>query len=136
MMYELGRAEYMRVAAKTQIDEMLLTGIHHPQLEEFYVQEMRRLVFELNGYVLTSDAGEGAKDWVVADLAVRPRWFPKWAWKRMPTRRVRWELNATPKWKYPHASMVGKLGQPVEMILAEPVRYHEFRDYDGGDVRP
>lgn len=120
-LFETGRAEYRHIAVRQMIDEMALCGLHHLEINEYQEEMYRRLILELNAYVLISDAGEGAKDWVVADLAVRPRGFPKWAWRKMPTRRVRWELNATPKWKYPHAGYVAKLGQPVEMILAEPI---------------
>lgn len=76
------------------------------------------LIFALTTAVMGEDGGDEVADWVTVLLPIRPRWIPKWAWRRIPTRRARWELRVQPMWTYPHSNIkVPDLGQPVRIAV-------------------
>jgi hypothetical protein len=88
------------------------------KVDGYLAHEMDGLVFLLRTAVLGEDGGDEVSDWVEVLLPIRPRWIPKWAWKRIPTRRARWELRAQPKWTYPHSNIkVPDLGPQVRIAM-------------------
>lgn len=122
-MISTGTLELARVAARQHITEELLTGIHHAELAAVFERVWGNLVLELNGYVLTETGGDTVTDSVTALLPLRPRWLPRWLWRRIPTRSVRWTLTARPVFRYPRASVaVPALGAPVRFVVADAAR--------------
>lgn len=57
-------------------------------------------------------------------LPVRPRWLPRFLWRRIPTRVATWTLTARPEWIYPYSTVPPQLGRPVQFLTQETARPH------------
>lgn len=91
------------------------------------------LVYGLRTAVLGEDGGDVVSDWVTVLMPLRPRWIPRWLWKRIPTREATWTLTARPKWTYPHSSIqVPDLGPPVRIAVHDGLRRGDDRWRDDG----
>jgi hypothetical protein len=111
------RLDLLKVAARTQIDRTLFTGAHQVSFD-IRRHVVHQLVFELNAHVLVEDAGDEVVERIRAELPVRPRWLPRWLFRRIPTRQVAWTLTARPQWIYPQATLrVPGLG-PAHMFVS------------------
>lgn len=110
--------DLLKVAARSHIDRHLFTGAQHVSFD-IRRHVFHQLVFELNAHVLVEDAGDEVVERIRADLPVRPRWLPRWLFRRIPTRRVTWTLTARPRWTYPQATLrVPGLG-PARMYVSK-----------------
>lgn len=127
---------YQQVMARIDMSEDYLAGLHHTQVETYHNETVYQTYMQMRGYVLTEDAEgpvRGSKREVFAfTYAVRPRWLPKFLWKRVPWAEARpvreVTMSVQPKWKYPHATIVGELGRPLRMLEAPSYRVmDEFR---------
>jgi hypothetical protein len=108
--------DYVQFYARTNLPSGCIEQA--TKADGFIEHEMQHLVFMLRTAVLGEDGGDEVSDWVEVLLPIRPRWIPKWAWKRIPTRAARWELRAQPKWTYPYSEfLVPELGPRVEIAV-------------------
>jgi hypothetical protein len=64
------------------------------------------LAAHVSGFVLAEHAGKPVTDTVRALLPRRPRWIPRFLWRRIPTVSAAWTLSAEPLWTYPQSSAV------------------------------
>lgn len=108
--------EYVGFYARQQLPIGVLR--HTLRTEAFVAHEMDALVFMMSAYVLGEDGGDEVSDWVNVRLPIRPRWMPKWLWRKIPCRDARWELRCRPKWTYPHSNIqVPDLGPEVKIAV-------------------
>lgn len=131
------RLDYQQFASRVAVSEACLAGMHHLSVNEYRDEALWQTYLELRAFVLTEDASDGPitkskTETFAFTYAVRPWWLPKFLWKRVPwaearpTRTV--SLTVQPKWKYPHASVVGRLGEPLRLVGAPSFRVRdEFR---------
>jgi hypothetical protein len=113
---DLTRRQY---AIQQRIDHRVLAEALDPELVVH--DTLEHMVIALKVRLLTEPAGGAATDYVTALLPLRPRWLPRFLWRRIPTRSVRWTLSARPEWSYPRASVVPDMGDPVRIVLPEPI---------------
>ena len=125
--YERIALERRQFAVKRETEPRVLESLDRAQWRQFESFERDTMITELMEYILAYEGGTTATDWVVAELAVRPRWFPKFLWRRMPTRRVRWEIEATPEWIWPFATvrLPESLGRPGEFMVTKTTKTEE-----------
>lgn len=124
------RLDYMGVYAQVSASEDMVAGMHHAEMRDYVDMYTRHLVLELKGHVLT-EATEGpvsksSTHTFRFTYPVKPKWMPKALWRRIPWAVAEvphtTTLSVQPKWKYPHATTVHPLGQPVRMLEAPSVR--------------
>lgn len=130
-MHEVFDLDLLKVHAQRVVDRRLCEGLQHPQFEVVANHTADTLVAQLNAYVLAEHAGRTVTDHVRALLPVRPRWIPRWLWRRIPTRDVEWTLRVRPRWTYPRASLhVPELGAAVRFAQTYPPHVHvpDWRD--------
>jgi len=109
--------DLLKFQARSHIDEQLFAGAQHVSFD-IRRHVFHQLVFELNAHVLVEDAGPEVTERIRAELPVRPRWLPRWLFRRIPTRQVAWTLTARPQWTYPQATLrVPGLG-PATMYVS------------------
>ena len=125
--YETIALERKAMFVRRETERRVLESLDRTQWTQFESYERDTMVTELMEYILAYEGGATASDWVVADLAIRPRWFPKFLWRRMPTRRVRWTLEATPEWIWPFYAMrlPEPLGRAVEFMVTKTTQSEE-----------
>lgn len=113
--------DLLKIAVSASVDRQIFKGAQRHQLR--FVEDYlgNRLVAELNAYVLTEHAGPAVEDRVAALLPIRPRWLPRWLWRRIPTRRVEWTLTVEPRWSYPNAAVqLPAVGRPHKLAYRLP----------------
>jgi hypothetical protein len=129
--HEVFDLDLLRVTAQRHIDLRLVEGLQRPHFDVISNYTADTLVAQLNAYVLTEHAGRMVTDHVRALLPVRPRWMPRWLWRRIPTRDVEWTLRVRPRWTYPRAGLrVPELGDAVRFAQTYPPHVHvpDWRD--------
>lgn len=94
------------------------SGVLRANAEVAVDRELDGLMVMFRGYVLGEEGGDEAVDWVTVNLPVRPRWFPRWLWRRLPCREAHWELRCQPMWMYPNSTIaVPDLGHAVKISV-------------------
>lgn len=115
--------DLLAVAVRRHVSRSLIVGAQRPTVEAIVDHTADSLVAALNAFVLTEHAGPMATDWLRVELPLRPRWMPRWLWRRVPCRPAVFELRVRPLWVYPQATFKvpdGRLGAAVMMAQRQP----------------
>lgn len=111
--------------------QMLPGGIFHEHFSTTLPLDFDGLVMQLKAYVLKNDGGEPKTASVVVDLPIKPRWYPRWLWRRIPTRKAEWVLTVTPEWTYPSADIkIPQMSPAVRLSTQDFIRGDgEWKEY-------
>lgn len=112
--------DYMQVAVAAQLPP----GLHRQDLRLVADATTERLTAQLSAFVMTQPAGNPVRvsRTISTTVPYRPRWCPRWLWRRVPerhdTRAI--TLAAFPKFTYPSATIaVPALGAPVKFVTTD-----------------
>lgn len=110
--------EAVRFYAQQHLPRHFIENIDTVELSTYFDHVSEHMVMMMRAYVLGEEGGETAEDTFAVMLPTRPRWLPKWLWRRIPTYRAEVTLTAQPKWTYPHSTIkVPELEQPVRIAV-------------------
>ena len=110
---------------------LLSEGVMGLQKAEWSValdNEARALAAGVIAYVLAQEGGQTVTATAYYWQRVRPRWLPRWLWRRVPEQREVTTQSAQPMWTYPQANIqVPELG-PVVLKLYDRTTFTEDDD--------
>jgi hypothetical protein len=104
------------------------TGLQQTEWRVALDNEARALAASLTAYVLAQEGGQTVTAYAYYWQRVRPRWLPRWLWRRVPEQREVTTQSAQPMWTYPQANIqVPELG-PVVLKLYDRTTFTEDDD--------
>lgn len=107
-------------------------GLRRVEFESYANMMADEIIMQMRAMMLAEDGGPETTDTVAWLSPLRPWWIPKFLWRRIPTKHVRYTLTCQPKYLYPHATVrVPELGQPVRFAYMSP----PWNTRDGSDWR-
>jgi hypothetical protein len=108
--------QFQKFNSRIETPYGLLSGLRDATLDAHFDDMRNALVAQLNARVLTEPAGDEVVATTAVNVPLRPRWIPKFLWRRLSCRVIRTTATAQPLWAYPSASVgVPALGRPVRM---------------------
>lgn len=117
--------DWQQFYAQQGMTRPMLEGLHHEQFAARWDIFRDVLWARFTAAVLAEDAGPEVIDTVRWLSPLRPRWIPKWLWRRIPTREVKYQLRVQPRYIYPHATVkVAALGSPVRFPYQTATNYY------------
>lgn len=126
-LYEVVTLDMLKVAGAHHLDEELFAGAQRPELLLDFIAGA--LVAQLNAFVLAEDAGPVVAETVRVMLPHRPRWLPRWVWRRIPSVGHEFRLEVRPRWVYPQATVrVDGLG-PARLLVTHLARPERAPDW-------
>lgn len=126
--------DWQQFYAMQHISDGLL-GLHNEQFKVGWDFMREELWARFSAAVLAEDAGEKVEDYVTWLSPLRPWWIPKWLWRKIPTKPVRYTLTVQPRYIYPHATLkVPQVGAPVRFAY-QTLDWRMSTDWRTGDER-